>query len=302
MEQLGLTWSEIAWTAFRIGLILAGGYVIHKAVVHFTRRFEEKVAGGDIATLSEQAQRAKTLTQSIRGLSLILIGGVALLMVLQALHVNVSPLIAVVGIGGLAVGFGGQNLVRDVIAGFFILLENQYTVGDVIKTGDLAGLVESMNLRRTILRDLEGVVHIIPNGEIKTVSNFTVEWSRSLVEIGVAYKENVDEVIEVLKGVCEEMKVAPEYGQYLVDPPEVLGIERFDDSAVTFRILCPKVVPPIRRWYVMRELRRRIKNKFDEVGIEIPFPQRTLWWGQLKDAGGTEIEELLKRAEEQKQA
>jgi small conductance mechanosensitive channel len=190
-------------------------------------------------------------------------------------------LLAGIGIVGLAFGFGGQYLIRDLINGLFILIEGQYRVNDVVKINDSGGLVESINLRITTLRDLEGRVVIIPNGEVKTVINFTKEYAHALFDIGVAYKENVDRVIEVIKELGSQMRNDSHFGKLILADLEMFGVDEFADSQVTIKFRIKTL--PIKQWEVAREFRRRLKNRFDEEGIEIPFPHRTLYWGAGQD-------------------
>jgi small conductance mechanosensitive channel len=180
-----------------------------------------------------------------------------------------------VGIAGLAIGFGAQTLVKDFLTGFFILMENQYRVGDVVKIGDHSGLVEKIKLRTTVLRDLAGAVHIIPNGEVQSVNNMTYEWSRVVLDIGVAYKEDVDKVMAVLQDVGKKMRQDEHFGQIMLEDPQILGVDDFGDSQVTVKMLAKTC--PLKQWEVARELRRRIKHAFDREAIEIPFPHRTLF-------------------------
>ncbi|MDD5495649.1 MAG: mechanosensitive ion channel [Candidatus Omnitrophica bacterium] len=204
----------------------------------------------------------------------------ALLMVVYAIlevfGISVAPLLAGAGVIGLAFGFGGQYLIRDVINGFFILVEGQYRIDDVIKVGEYSGLVEDVNLRTTTLRDLEGRAIIIPNGEIKTVVNFTKEYAQALFDIGIAYKEDVDRVIGVIKDIGKGMRQDPYFGRLILDDLEMFGVDNFTDSAVIIKFRIKTL--PIRQWEVSREFKRRLKNRFDELGIEIPFPHRKIYW------------------------
>jgi small conductance mechanosensitive channel len=200
------------------------------------------------------------------------------MMIMRELGIDVGPLLAGVGIVGLAVGFGAQSLVKDFLSGMFVLIENQYNVGDVIKAAGVSGLVEKITLRATTLRDLEGKVHIIPNGTIDVVTNMTREYSRFVLDIGVAYKENVDEVMAVLKGIGDEMAADTEYSKLINAPLEILGVQDFGDSAVVIRVRFTTV--PNHQWTVGREFRRRVKNTFDAKGIEIPFPHTTVYLGE----------------------
>lgn len=223
----------------------------------------------------ERRQRAETLVKvfqaALRGIVVIVAG----IYVLKQLRVDVTPLMASAGIAGLAVAFGAQPLVRDFFAGFFMLLENQYRIGDVIRIGDTGGVVEQITMRVTILRDLNGVVHYIPNGNVTMVSNMTQGWSRVVLELGVAYKEDPDRVMEVLREVGRELELDPTWSGCLVASPEVPGIEQFADSSVVIRMMFK--TRPGDQWSVAREARRRIKKVFDAKGIEIPFPQRVVY-------------------------
>jgi len=194
------------------------------------------------------------------------------LMVLSELGMNIAPLLAGAGIMGLAVGFGAQSLVKDVISGLFLLLEDQYRRGDVVRIAGIAGLVEQVNLRRTVLRDLDGVQHHVPNGEITTASNMTKEYSRVNLNIGVAYDTNLDHAIKVLNEVGRSMVEDEKWTKLIIKPPEVLRVDNFGDSAIEIKMLAE--TKPLKQWDVMGELRLRIKRAFDREGIVIPFPQR----------------------------
>ncbi len=204
--------------------------------------------------------------------------GITAIIVLDSLGVNIAPVLAGAGILGLAIGFGAQSLVKDIITGVFMLIEDNIAVGDIVRVKDIGGMVEGFTLRSARLRDYDGNVHVIPNSAIDVVTNFTKEYSRAVFDIGVAYRENVDEVIEVIRQVGEEMQADPEWGAQILEPVEIAGLERFDNSAVTIRGRFK--TQPIKQWGVRREFYRRIKNTFDERGIEIPFPYRTLTWAE----------------------
>ena len=209
---------------------------------------------------------------------------VGLLTILPELGINISALLAGAGLVGLAVGFGAQSLVKDVISGLFILVENQYGKGDVVNIAGVGGLVEDVNLRRTLLRDLDGTVHSIPNGSIGAASNLTRSWSRVNTVISVSYSEDLDRVFAVVDRVGESLRRDPDWDQDIITPPRALGVEAFGDSGIEIRILGE--TQPIRQWDVMREFRRRLKKAFDEEGIEIPFPHRTLVSAGQKAADG----------------
>jgi len=203
---------------------------------------------------------------------------IGVFVVLGQLGIDIAPILAAAGILGLAVGFGAQTLVQDVISGFFLLVEDQVRVGDVVQIGDKGGLVEKITLRLIVLRDMAGNVHYIRNGTVGVVTNMTKDYSRYVFDIGVAYKEDVDRVIEVVKKVDEDMRADPEFGRDILDPIEILGVDRFEDSAVVIRARTKTV--PIRQWAVGREFNKRLKKRFDTEGIEIPFPHRTIYWGE----------------------
>jgi small conductance mechanosensitive channel len=226
----------------------------------------------------EARKRAQTLGKILRHALLTVIAFVAVLMILGELGIQLGPLLATAGVGAVALGFGAQSLVKDVISGFFIILENQYRIGDAIDVAGVSGLVESVSLRKTVLRDLEGRVHTIPNGEIKMVTNLSKEWSRAVVDIGISYREDIDQIITVLSGIGKELADEEPYKSAILEPMQILGVEQFKESEIIIRMIVKTV--PLKQWEVSRELRRRIKNRFDEKGIQIPFPHRVLFWGE----------------------
>lgn len=223
----------------------------------------------------EKESRAKTLASVFRnvGSTAIVVG--AMLMVLSEVNIDIVPLLGAAGVVGLAVAFGAQSLIKDYFSGFIILLENQYAINDVIRIGDTAGLVEHISLRMTVLRDVEGNAHFIPHGEIKSVTNMTHGWSRAVFDVGVAYKEQVDQVMKVLMELAREIRRDPAFAPFILDDPEMLGVDSLGDSAVVIKFFIK--TRPLRQWTVRREMLRRIKNRFDELGIEIPFPHRTVY-------------------------
>ena len=229
---------------------------------------------------AETQKRTATLSGVIRWLLRMTIIVVAGLMILDKLGVQIGPVIAAAGIVGLAVGFGAQNLVQDVISGFFILLEDQVRVGDVVSLNDKGGLVERITLRTIVLRDLAGSVHYVRNGQISVITNMTKEFSFYVFDIGVAYREDVDEVVKVVKQVDEELRQDPDFKNDILSPIEILGLDKFDSSAVVIKARTK--TKPILQWKVGREFNRRLKRKFDELGIEIPFPHITLYPGKDK--------------------
>jgi len=271
---------------WRILLIILISWIAYRFIKIVIRR-SVTLAQKDLRLTPEDFEkRVKTLTHLLESLAKITILIIAFMMILGTFEVNLAPLLASAGIAGLAIGFGAQNLIRDLISGFFIIFENQFNVGDIIQIGDARGKVEKMSIRATYLRDLEGNLHIVPNGEIKRVTNISKSFSRALVDIEVAYKEDLDKVINVLKDECKKIAQDKKVKNILKGAPEVLGVESLGSSGITIRILTD--TEPGKQWEVSREMRKRIKKRFDEEGIEIPFPQLTLWLGD------DEIKKVLK--------
>jgi len=235
----------------------------------------------------EFQKRADTLSAVIRYVLVVGILIVAAMTVMGELGIEIGPILAAAGIVGLAVGFGAQNLVQDVISGFFILLENQIRVGDVVGIADKGGVVERMTLRMVVLRDLAGNVHYVRNGQIQVVTNMTKDYGRYVFDIGVAYREDVDEVIEVVKEVDADLRNDPNFKDHILEPIEILGLDQFADSAVIIKARTK--TKPIMQWTVGREFNRRLKKKFDEKNIEIPFPHVTLYMGQDKQGNSPPV-------------
>jgi len=228
----------------------------------------------------EFQKRTQTLGSIVRYTLIITILVVGVMIILREIGIEIGPLVAAAGVVGLAVGFGAQSLVKDVISGFFMLLEDQVRVGDVVQIAGKTGIVERINMRTTMLRDLAGNAHYVPNGSIDTVTNMTKEYSRYVFEVGVAYREDIDEVIEVMKEVDEELRNDPHYQDDILEPLEVFGLDQFADSALIIK--ARTTTKPIKQWTIGREFNRRLKKKFDEKNIEIPFPHVTLYMGQDK--------------------
>lgn len=275
-----VAWQDIIFAALRILLILTLGWLVSLIARTALRRFEHQLIEqgrqqGDIA--SEATKRAETLVRLLRQGVSIMVWLVAILVVLNELGISVGPILASAGVAGLAVGFGAQNLVRDVISGFFLILENQIRIGDVAVVNGTGGLVEGINFRTLVLRDLSGIVHVFPNGSVTTLANLTKEWSAYVFDIGVAYKENTDRVIEVMRGVADELQQDPQFGPLILDKVEIFGVDQLADSAVIIKGRIK--TRPIKQWDVGREFLRRIKLAFDQQGIEIPFPHRSLYFG-----------------------
>jgi len=248
----------LAWLAYRVVRLAA-------------RRIEVAVDDGDDSVTTLRERRGQTIAQLLRSVGRVVILAIAVLLTFNV-FIDIGPILAGAGILGLAVSFGAQSLVKDVISGFFILFENQFAIGDVIEVAGKSGLVEKMTLRVVQLRDAEGIMHVVPNGEIKVVSNKTRGWSRAVVDVGVPYDENVDRAIEVLRDEAAQFSTDKTWGAQLDGPVEVLGVESLSDSAVVLRTTIR--TQPGSQWNVAREFRRRIKNRFDQESLEIPFPQR----------------------------
>lgn len=282
----GIEWDTLVdWTVLlprllQVVFILVLALVAYRVLRFFTRRLQREVDEPDLVRKRQREQRSQTVASLLNNVGAITIGLLALLMVLGT-FIEIGPLLAGVGVLGLAISFGAQSLVKDLISGAFMLMEGQFAVGDVVRVKDTAGLVEKITLRTMVLRDINGVVHIIPNGTVDTLSNLTKSWSRAVLEIGVAYKEDVDRVMAVMLDEAMDLWKDPAWAPLIVEEPTVPGIERFDDSAVTIRVMFKTL--PLKQWDVAREYRRRIKKRFDADTIEIPFPHRTFYWGEGQD-------------------
>jgi moderate conductance mechanosensitive channel len=248
----------LAWLAYR---------VVRLAAI----RIEKAVDDGDDSVTTLRERRGKTISQLLRSMGRVVIYAIALLLTFNV-FIDIGPILAGAGILGLAVSFGAQSLVKDVISGFFILFENQFAIGDVIEAGGKSGVVEKMSMRVVVLRDIQGAMHIIPNGEIKVVSNMTRGWSRAVVDVGVGYEEDVDRALGVVRDEAASFSTDPDWASQLDGPVEVPGLEALGDSAMIIRSLIR--TQPGSQWAAAREYRRRLKLRFDRENIEIPFPQR----------------------------
>jgi small-conductance mechanosensitive channel len=258
----------------RLLLIAAASVLLVRLLSSLVNRILHLMANGSGATISEAEKRALTMASLLRTVGTAFIIIVAALMALREIGLDITPLLAGAGVAGLAIGFGAQSLIKDVIAGFFILMEDQFHVGDVIQAAGVSGQVERMSLRTTIVRDLQGTVHFIPNGEIKVASNLTKEWSRAVLEVGIDYQEDLDRTLHVLAEVGRELAADASFGPMVLEPPQVLGVESLGESQVTLRLLLKTL--PSKQWEVARELRRRIKYRFDREKIAVPYPHRVV--------------------------
>jgi small conductance mechanosensitive channel len=269
----GIELEEVRVVGVKTALLWFGAYLVWRLVRVIADRIVKAADDGDDGRLSFHEKRAQTIASLLQGVGKIVILVFTLILTLNQ-FIDIAPLLAGAGILGLAVSFGSQSLVKDVIIGFFILMENQFAIGDVIEVAGLAGGVEKMTLRVVMLRDLHGVLHIIPNGQITTVSNKTRGWSRAVLDIGVAYEANVDQAIEVLTDEAARFGEDAAWAVRLDGAPEVVGVAALADSAVQIRVMLR--TQPGLQWEVGREFMRRAKNRLDTEGIEIPFPQRTV--------------------------
>ena len=260
-------------------LLIAGAMLVLLALL---KRGVTKLSSLYEGTLPIRAQikRAYTLTHIVRDVARIMILFVGMTMILSEGGVDLKPLLAAAGLGGLAIGLGAQSLVKDLISGFFILWEDSIRVGDVVEVAGVSGLVEEVELRTIKLRDASGNLHVVPNGVIDKVKNLTKDYSYYLFDIRVGYRENVDEVMGVLQGVAEDLSRDSLFADDILAPLEMLGVDQFTDSAVMIK--CRIKTEPLKQWRVGREMNRRIKNTFDAKGIEIPFPHQPSYWGEPK--------------------
>ena len=281
MDNLSVSWTKIVdwqvWTNIRDWVVLEGYKIVLTVVIAAVALRLVKLLSNRLFGLLEKTtddiefqKRADTLETVTRWVLRTAIYAVAGMMILNYLGLDIGPVIGAAGVLGLAVGFGAQNLVQDVISGFFILFEDQVRVGDVVQLNDRGGLVEKVTLRMIILRDYAGNVHYIRNGKIDVVTNMTKDHSCYVFDINVAYHEDHDEVIKVIKKLDEELRKDPEFKDDILKPLEVAGLDQFGDSAVVIKARI--TTKPIKQWRIGREFNRRLKKRFDELGIEIPFP------------------------------
>ncbi len=290
-----LSWQALINTALRILLVLFFAWIVMNLMKRLVKHMEKHLinkAQVEGEPPSESAKRVETLTRLLRQAVNLLVLITVLLVVLRELGIDIAPILAGAGILGLAVGFGAQNLVRDVISGFFFILENQVRVGDVAVINGTGGLVEAVNFRTIVLRDLSATVHVFPNGTINTLSNMTHTWSAYVFDIGVAYKEDTDRVVELLKEVGREMREDPQFGPHITEELEIFGVNKFADSAVEIKGRIK--TKPIQQWSTGREFLRRVKHSFDENDIEIPFPHLSIYRGEASPAFELDVLERVR--------
>lgn len=260
-------------TALRVTLILVAAFILVRVMRRLIRLIHDRVARR--VDDPESVKRAETLSRVFRYFVVVVVCLIAGMLILTEVGVSVAPVLGAAGVVGIAVGFGAQSLVKDFFTGFFILLENQIRAGDVVEIVGKSGLVEEITLRYVRLRDYEGNVHFVPNGLITTVSNMSRSYAHAVIDIGVAYRENVDQVFAVMREVATEMRADPTFGPKILDDLEIAGVERWADSAVILRARFK--VAPLEQWNVRREFLRRLKSAFEKRGIEIPYPHLTVY-------------------------
>jgi small-conductance mechanosensitive channel len=264
---------------FSIIFIVAAAIVVRETVIAAIERYLQET--DDTGSEVTRSQRIRTLLPLFRNIIFVVLAVIVTLTVLSEIGVNIAPLLAGAGVVGLAVGFGAQTLVKDVITGLLFLIEDAIAVGDVVELGSHSGVVEAVTVRSLRLRDMSGTVHQIPFSEVSSIVNKTKDFSFAVMDIGVAYRENVDAVIEVIKQVGAELREDPEINPFILEDIDVLGLDWFDDSAVVIRARIK--TQPIKQWTVRRAFNRLLKQKFDELGIEIPFPHQTIFFGVDKE-------------------
>lgn len=286
---LGQTWEEwqpviLEYTAaalfslLHIFIVVVVGWIAIRAARKLLRKLEGVLIrhgeNDDALARMSTEKRVRTLTGVLKTVATIGIWAMVIVSALNEVGVNIGPILAGVGIAGLAVGFGAQNLVRDVISGFFLILENQVRVGDVAVVNGTDGLVETITFRTITLRDVTGTLHVFPHGSITTLANQTADWSAAVLDIGVAYNTDLDRAMMVIKDVHQQMLADSEFSAKLLEPIEVFGVDSFGPDEIVIKARMKTV--PREQWKVGREYRRRLKIAFDQNGIEIPFPQRTI--------------------------
>jgi moderate conductance mechanosensitive channel len=262
----------------RIGLVVGlTALVLFALGIAGTKAISSVVIRGAVGQPDEEIKkRVDTLSSVLTTAGQVFVILVAAFVILSQ-WINITPILAGASVLGVALGFGSQALVKDLIAGFFVVMENQYRVGDVVSVAGISGLVMEISLRRTVLRDMDGTVHVVPNGEIKVASNMTKGYSRVNLNISVSYKTDLDKATAVLNQVCRDLAEEPEWAPMIIKPPEVLRVDKFGDSGIDLKVLGD--VKPQQQWAVSGELRKRIKKAFDREGIEIPYPHTTVFFG-----------------------
>ena len=263
-------WQTVLIAVVAIAVWLVGRWLIHRSSARLQHRLE---ATGDLAHRA-RAQRLATISRTASAVLLIIVIVVGVVTALAVWDIPIGPLVASLSVVGIAIGLGAQDLIKDVIAGMFVIAEDQYAVGDVVELAGVSGSVEEIRLRTTVLRDLDGSMHHVPNGAVRVATNLTYEYSRVVVDLSVAYEESVDRAIEVIGDTAAAFAADSEWSAALVEEPKVLGVDALEDSGVVIRVLF--TTDPDLRWQVKREFLRRAKNGLDSEGIEIPYPHVTV--------------------------
>jgi small conductance mechanosensitive channel len=270
----GLAVRTIAtWTfssGLRVLLIILFAYAFMRAAALIVRRFEFELTQGTGLDALERSKRARTLGALVGKVAHTAIVGIAVLMILKEFQIDIAPVLTGAGIAGLAVGFGAQTLVRDIISGFFLILEDQVRVGDSAAINGVNGLVEELNLRTIVLRDGEGAAHVFPNGAITTLANRSKDFSYYVIDLGIPYREDIDRITALLKSIGAELQADPQFGPYILEPLQIQGVDAFTDWSVRLMLRIKTV--PLKQWEVGRELRRRIRKVFDREKIQVPYP------------------------------
>ena len=260
-----------------VGLVVR--WLLHRVVDRIVHRAEDGVLADRMSALStgdpsRRVQRARTMGSLLKSITSGVVIAVVATMILGE-FVDITPIIASAGILGVALGFGAQSLVKDFLSGIFMIFEDQYGVGDVIDAGEASGAVEAVGLRVTRLRDVNGTVWYVRNGEILRIGNMSQTWARTVLDVGVAYSEDIERVRDILQEVARDLWEDPDFASVILEEPEVWGVEQLAPDGVTLRVVLKTA--PLEQWGVAREMRQRIKTRFDRDGIEIPFPQRVVW-------------------------
>ena len=288
-------------------VIILLAYLLNKlsslTIPIFINRFM-KIRGKSKKEKTEVEKRASTLRGFTTNAIMILIILLALFMILSEIGIDIGPLLAGAGVAGIAIGFGAQKLISDIVNGLFIILEDYYAKGDVIKVANISGAVEDINIRRTILRDLDGVVHIVPNSEISVASNFTKNWARVNLNVSISYRDDINKATEVINSVCSKLAAEKYYRPMIISPPQTIRVDKLGDSGIEIKVMGD--VKPMTQWEITGELRKRIKIAFDEAGIDIPWPHTKVFFGnkpppypevshQQETKGKTTNEKMRKR-------
>lgn len=273
-------WAEFLFSIWHVFLILLLAWVVLRVAKKVIKAFRKRMLAR--SDNPEEIKRVETLTRVFGYIASVLVSVITLMLVLSELGISIAPILATAGVAGIAIGFGAQTLVKDYFTGFVMLIENQVRQGDVVEIAGKVGLVEEVTLRYIRLRDYEGVVHYVPNGAIDTVSNRSREFAFAVMDIGVAYKEDVDKVFVVMRQVAAELRADADFGPRIIEDLDIAGVDQWADSAIVLR--CRFKVRALEQWGVRREYLRRLKSAFDRQGIEIPFPHLTVYAGQDKNA------------------